>query len=110
MPYDENLAKRIESILNPDVKLAKRKCLEGFVFLLNSNMLCAINVDKLMVRVGQQNYDFALKQKHVTEMDFTGKPLKGMVYVLQEGIKRKDSLKKWIYICIDFVSMLPKKK
>lgn len=43
-------------------------------------------------------------------MDFTGKPLKGMAYVLQEGIKRKDSLKKWINICIDFVSMLPKKK
>ena len=73
-------------------------------------MLCAVNGHKLMARVGKQNYEFALKQKHVTEMDFTGKPLKGMVYVLQEGIKRKDSLKKWINICIDFVSMLPKKE
>ena len=110
MPYDENLAKRIESILKSRREVSQKKMFGGLCFLLNGNMLCGINGDKLMARVGQQNYEFALKQKHVTEMDFTGKPLKGMVYVLQEGIKRKDSLKKWINICIDFVSMLPKKE
>jgi TfoX/Sxy family transcriptional regulator of competence genes len=110
MPYDENLAKRIKSILISRCEVSQKKMFGSLCFLFNGNMLCAVNGDKLMARVGQQNYEFALKQKHVTEMDFTGKSLKGMVYVLQEGIKRKDSLKKWINICIDFVSMLPKKK
>jgi len=110
MPYDENLAKRIEYILRSRREVSQKKMFGGLCFLLNGNMLFGINEDKLMARVGQENYKFALKQKHVTEMDFTGKPLKGIVYVLQEGIKRKDSLKKWINICIDFVSMLPKKK
>jgi len=110
MPYDENLAKRIESILKSRRKVTQKKMFGGLCFLLNGNMLCGINGDKLMARVGQVNYEFALKQKHVTEMDFTGKPLKGMIYVLQEGIKRKDSLKKWIDICIEFVGALPKKK
>jgi len=72
-------------------------------------MLCAVNGDKLMGRVGQQNYEFALKQKHVTEMDFTGKPLKGMIYVLPDGMKRKNSLKKCVNMCIGFVSTLEKK-
>ena len=62
-----------------------------------------------MARVGQENCEFALKQKHVTEMDFTGKPLKGMIYVLPDGMKRKDSLKKWVNMCIEFVSTLEKK-
>ena len=72
-------------------------------------MLCAVNGHKLMARVGKQNYEFALKQKHVTEMDFTGKPLKGMIYILSDGIKRKDSLRKWVNMCTEFVSTLEKK-
>ena len=110
MPYDENLAKRIESILRSWREVSQKKMFGGLCFLLNGNMLCAVNGDKLMGRVGQQNYEFALKQKHVTEMDFTGKPLKGMIYVLPDGMKRKDSLKKWVNMCIEFVSMVPKKK
>ncbi len=42
-------------------------------------------------------------------MDFTGKPLKGMIYVLPDGMKRKDSLKKWVNMCIEFVRTLEKK-
>lgn len=109
MPYDENLAKRIESILKPIQRITQKKMFGGLCFLLNGNMLCGINDDKLMARVGQENYEFALKQKHVTEMDFTGKPLKGMIYVLPDGMKRKDSLKKWVNMCIEFVSTLEKK-
>ena len=82
----------------------------GLCFLLNGNMLCAVNGDKLMARVGQQNYEFAPAQKHVAEMDFTGKPLKGIIYVLPDGMKRKNSLKKWVDMCIEFVGALPKKK
>ncbi len=82
----------------------------GLCFLLNGNMLCAVNGDKLMARVGQQNYEFAPAQKHVTEMDFTGKPLKGMIYVLPDGMKRNNSLKKWVDMCIEFVGAMPKKK
>lgn len=78
--------------------------------MLNGNMLCGIVDDKLMARVGPEQYDNALKHEYCTEMDFTGKPLKGMVYVLPEGIESKRSLKKWIDMCIAFASILPKKK
>lgn len=110
MPYYENLAKRIESILISRREVSQNKMFGGLCFLLNGNMLCAVNGDKLMARVGQQNYEFAPAQKHVTEMDFTGKPLKGIIYVLPDGMKRKNSLKKWVDMCIEFVGALPKKK
>ncbi len=63
-----------------------------------------------MARVGPDMYEYALKQKYAAEMDFTGKPLKGMIYVLPQGIKRNNSLKKCVDMCIEFVGGLPKKK
>jgi TfoX/Sxy family transcriptional regulator of competence genes len=110
MAYDENLAQRIESVLKSGPEITQKKMFGGLCFLLSGNMLCGINGDKLMARVGQEKYEYALRQKHASEMDFTGKPLKGMIYVLPEGIKRKDSLTKWIDMCIEFVGTLPEKK
>ena len=110
MAYDEKLARRVESVIQSKKGITQKKMFGGLCFLLNGNMLCGINDNKLMARVGPDNYHYALKQKHTTEMDFTGKPIKGMIYVLPEGLKRNDSLKKWIDMCIDFVGTLSKKK
>ena len=42
-------------------------------------------------------------------MDFTGKPLKGFIYVMPDGLRRADSLKKWVDQGIQFAQSLPKK-
>ena len=49
-----------------------------------------------MLRVGPEAYSKTLRAPHASDMDFTGKPLKGMVYVAAEGIARPASLKKWL--------------
>ncbi|MCB9228046.1 MAG: TfoX/Sxy family protein [Deltaproteobacteria bacterium] len=81
----------------------------GLCFLHNGNMLCGVAKGKMVARVGPDAYESALKQKNVTEMDFTGKPLKGMVYILESGTKRKDSVKKWVENSLEFTKTLPKK-
>ena len=43
-------------------------------------------------------------------MDFTGRPLRGMVYVAVEGIKTKRSLMAWLGRGVDFAGSLPPKK
>ena len=43
-------------------------------------------------------------------MDFTGKPMKGLIYVDSNGWSKDASLRKWIQLGIDYVSRLPKKK
>lgn len=108
MAYDKKLAKKIDSIRKTKNVVTSKKMFGGLCYLLNGNMLCGISYDKLMARVGPDQYEVALKQIYCVEMDFTGKPLRGMVYVLPEGIKTKNSLKKWIDMCIEFVSELPK--
>lgn len=63
-----------------------------------------------MARVGPEAYAGALAQKHVKEMDFTGKPMKGLVYVAAEGVEDDHELASWIGKCLRFVDSLPPKK
>ncbi len=109
MAYSEKLSKRIEDILKPHDGITKKKMFGGICFLHYGNMLCGINEDKLMARVGPDKYEDCLEYTYCTEMNFTGKPMKGMVYVSEQGIKSKESLNKWINLCMKFVGSLPKK-
>lgn len=77
--------------------------------MVNGNMACGVEKKKLVVRVGPDDYEKLLKHKHVRKMDFTGKPLKGFIYVMPDGLNRTDSLKKWVDRGVQFAQSLPKK-
>ena len=62
-----------------------------------------------MARVGPDQYEECLKLPHAREMDFTGKPLKGMIYVDPEGIAEDEDLKAWLDRCVGFMKTLPPK-
>ena len=110
MPYDENLASRITQSLKGKRGITQKKMFGGLCFLLHGNMVCGVVKNRLCARVGPEGYEKALKSKFATEMDFTGKPLKGMVYVLPEGLRTKAMLDKWVKVSFDFARTLPKKK
>jgi hypothetical protein len=73
-------------------------------------MCCGIVADELMVRVGPEAYAEALARPHAREMDFTGKPLRGMVYVATEGFDADDDLRSWTDLGAAFASSLPPKQ
>lgn len=81
----------------------------GLCFMVNGNMACGVEKKKLVIRVSSDDYEKFLKQKHVRKMDFTGKPLKGFLYVMPDGLRRTDSLQKWVYRGFHFAQSLPKK-
>ena len=81
----------------------------GLAFMLGGYMFIGIVNDKLMARVGLENHSEALGKQYVTEMDFTGKPMKGYVYVAPEGFEADQNLVKWALLCLDFVGTLPPK-
>ena len=68
----------------------------GVCFLINGNMCCGVDRDTLMVRVGPVRYEGALARKHVRPMDFTGRPMKGLIYVGPGGYRRRESLTPWL--------------
>jgi hypothetical protein len=43
-------------------------------------------------------------------MDFTGRPLKGFVYVGSGGYRTDRALARWIELGVDHVASLPKKR
>lgn len=111
MAYDENLAAKVRESLKGKRGITEKKMFGGLCFLLNGNMLCGVdNKSRLMIRVGPEKYESTLKLKHTREMDFTGKPLRGMLYIASDGVKRRDSISKWINMANEFVKTLPKKK
>ena len=96
MAYDEGLAQRIRETLSDRDDVVEKKMFGGLCFMVRGHMSCGIVKDELMVRVGKEAYEDALAQPHVREMDFTGRALKGMVYVAAEGFESDADLVAWV--------------
>ena len=109
MAYDEGLAQRVREAFQGAPGFSEKKMFGGLCFLLNGNMACGVNGDQLMVRVGPEGYQDALGQPHAAEMDFTGRALKGFVYVAPEGLTEDGDLGAWVSRGSDFAGGLPPK-
>ncbi len=109
MPYDERLAQRVRDALARRRRVTEKKMFGGLSFLINGNMACGIVGGELMVRVGPTRYEEALSKRHAREMDFTGRPLNGYVYVARAGLRTADSLGAWVGQGVTFARTLPPK-
>ena len=109
MAYDENLAQRLRAAFDGTPGVVEKKMFGGLAFMIGGNMFCGIVGDRLMVRVGPGQFEEALKLPHARPMDFTGRPMKGMIYVEPAGIDSDGRLKEWVNRGMKFVSTLPPK-
>ena len=110
MAYDEQLAERVRRALAGRPGLSERKMFGGIAFMLNGNMCAGVVRDQLMLRVGAERFGEALAQPHARPMDFTGRPMKGMVYVGSEGFRSDADLAGWLRRGADFAATLPPKQ
>lgn len=106
MAYDEPLAERIRLALGQRAGVAEKKMFGGLAFLLDGKMFCGIVKDELMVRVGPDRYEQALGGVHVRPMDFTGRPMKGYVFVKPAGCRTVTAVGTWIERGTEFVMAL----
>lgn len=109
MAYDEQLAERVRGVLKRRRGVTEKKMFGGLSFLVNGHMCCGVLDDELMVRVGPDAYEAALKRKGARPMDFTGRPMKGMVFVGRPGHSRAASLKSWVEQGLVHARSLPPK-
>ena len=110
MAFDEGLAERVREVLAGDRRIGEKKMFGGLAFLCREYMFVGIEGDRLMARVGPAAHAEALRRPHVRPMDFTGKPMKGYVYVDPPGLAEDADLAAWIEECRSFVLSLPAKK
>jgi len=96
MAYDEQLANRIRRALGDRHDIYERKMFGGLAFLCRGRMCCGIVGGDLMVRVPIEEFDTVMRRRHARPMDFTGKPLKGFVYVSPPGFRTAATLRTWL--------------
>ena len=109
MAYDEGLAERIRGVLDEQPGVSEKRMFGGLAFLVKGHMSVGIVQDKLMVRVGPETYRRVLRDRHARQMDFTGRPMKGFVYVVPAGYESDAALRRWVDLGITFVTSLPDK-
>jgi TfoX/Sxy family transcriptional regulator of competence genes len=108
MACDEQLVERIRGVLKGVRGAAERRMFGGVCFTVNGHMVCGVVKDQLMVRVGPEQYADALEKPHVRPMDFTGRPMKGYVFVMPPAT-RSASLKAWVRAGVTHAqTLLPK--
>ena len=109
MAFNEELALRIRQSLGEQAGVTERKMFGGLCFMVQGNMLGGVMGDEIIVRVGAERYEDALKQPHAREMDFTGRPMRGFVVVASEGIALDERLDEWVQRGVQFATSLPPK-
>ncbi|MEO7996321.1 MAG: TfoX/Sxy family protein [Gemmatimonadaceae bacterium] len=110
MPYDEGLAQRIRESSALPVGTTEKRMFGGIAFMVDGHMAIGLAKEQLMARIGPDAYEAALRRKHVRPMDFTGKPMRGYVYIDEAGVESDEALDEWITACTTFVRTLPRKK
>lgn len=108
MAYDETLADRVRDVLAGREGVTERKMFGGLAFMVRGHMACGILAEELMLRLGAEAADDALDRPHVRPMDFTGRPMTGMVFVGADGLRGR-ALRQWVDRAVAFVETLPPK-
>ncbi len=103
MPYDEFLADRIRKGLDEKhVSYQEKNMMGGLCFMVDDKMCVGVVKNTLMARIGSEIYEEALIKTGAREMDFTGRPMKGFVFVDPEGIDMDEDLEAWIDLCLEY--------
>jgi TfoX/Sxy family transcriptional regulator of competence genes len=107
--YDEALADRVRDVLAPRADVGERKMFGGVAFMVGGNMAVGVLGEDLMVRLDPADAEQALTEPDTRPMDFTGKPMKGMLFVEPAGTESDDTLAGWVDAGADHAASLPPK-
>jgi TfoX/Sxy family transcriptional regulator of competence genes len=109
-PLDEELVDVIRQTIGPRSDILEKRMFGGIAFLLDGKMTCGAVGNDLMVRVGPDDFDASLGEPHIRPMDFTGRPMRGFLYLSKSGWQQTRLRKRWIEGGIAYAAALPAKK
>jgi TfoX/Sxy family transcriptional regulator of competence genes len=105
---NETLAARLRKALSGRRGLSEKKMFGGVCFLLRGNMLCGTGQEKFMFRVGKAQDAAALAKSGATPMDFTGRVMRGLVWVDPAKCDAR-ALERWLAMAESYVGGLQAK-
>ena len=113
MAYNEKLADRVrEMIAETQRNIEEKKMFGGLCFMVNDKMCVGVEQERLMVRIDPLRYDEAIEKEGCTPMDFTGKPMKGFVFVDIDVLNTRKKLEYWVTLALEYnkIARVSKKK
>lgn len=110
MAYDEKIEYRVQKIISRWEDMETKKMFGGVCHQMNGHILSGVIRDKLILRLGVDAAEKALKEENVVPFDITGKPMKGWVMVEKKGFETDEGLKGWLEKAKLFVKTLPPKR
>lgn len=117
MAYDEFLADRIrQSLKEKRVSFTELKMMGGLCFKVDNKMLCGIHIDKkfgdslLMAKIGEIAYDKEIQKNNCLPMDFTGRPMRGYIFITPDGFDSDTDLSYYLDLCLAFNPMAKSSK
>lgn len=102
MAFDEKLNDRIREALAHLPQVEEKYMFGGSCYMVNGKMCVGVVGNEMMCRIDPAEYEKAIEQAGCRPMDFTGKPMKGYVFVAEEGLKTKQLFDGWITLCLAF--------
>lgn len=103
MAFNEKLADRTREIIAQTHKITEeKKMFGGLCFMVNDKMCVGVEQERLMVRLDPSKYDEVIEKEGCKPMDFTGKIMKGYVFVDVDALKTKKQLEYWVTLALDY--------
>lgn len=110
MSYDEDLANRVRELLHTERGISEVRMFGGLAFMLDGNLSVAVSSQGgVLLRLGPEAADAALKRPHARPMEMRGQPMRGWVRVGAEGVASRRQLQAWVRRALDYVGTLPPK-
>ena len=103
MAYDEFLAERVRTLLKQrSVPFEEKKMMGGLCVMVDDKMCVGVVKDQLMARIDPEIYEEVIDTRGSKEMDFTGRPMKGFLFIKPEGVDMDEDLQYWVDLCLQF--------
>jgi TfoX/Sxy family transcriptional regulator of competence genes len=106
MPYNEKVADRVREVIAlTNKKVEEKRMFGGLCFMVDGKMCVGVESERMMVRLDPAIYDEAVEKDGCVPMDFTGKVMKGFVFVDADVLKTKKQLDYWMKLALDYNSI-----
>lgn len=111
MSHSTTLEGRVRSLLDrKQIEYEAKRMMGGLCFMVDGKMCLGIEKERLMARIGPDAYEQALGRKGCGPMDFTGRPMRGFIFVTAEGCESEEDLEHWVELALAYNPKASKSK
>ncbi len=109
MAFDEQLADRVRDLIVGHGEVSERKMFGGIGFMVSGNMAVGVIGEELIVRLDPEDAEDAISEPGVRKFDFTGRPMRGWIFVAARATADDDALASWVEAGAGYAASLPAK-